>query len=233
MDDMFAVEEVFGWFTNEKRKIDLILVSDNLLTLTAFEEMLELHELFFTAVHEVTDLELDQQGELVAAGSGKKSKYKDICLRSGTIQNQYSYKRNSIDHDVSSTFCQALIQSFYFFQCITSAKPIDFIYNSETDGYDLSQFRSDEELVERIQAGTSDKYIYRTRDEGFIDVTRMFRATKPEMVSQDPRTGANNLEQAEVARLIYYQSRGGADYNKWDRNLDVMIKDFNDRAEYI
>lgn len=59
MEDMFTVNEVFGWFTNEKRKIDLILVSDNLLTLNAFEEMLELHELFFTAVHEVTDLELN------------------------------------------------------------------------------------------------------------------------------------------------------------------------------
>lgn len=61
----------------------------------------------------------------------------------------------------------------------------------------------------------------------------MFKATSPEKIRQDPLTGANDIESAGVARLIYYQSRGGADYNKWDRNLDVMIRDFNERAEHI
>ena len=57
---MYAVEKVFGWFTNEKRKIDMIIEGDNLLTVNAFREMLELHQLFFTAVHEVEDLELNE-----------------------------------------------------------------------------------------------------------------------------------------------------------------------------
>lgn len=56
---MYAVEKVFGWFTNEKRKIDMIIEGDNLLTVDAYREMLELHQLFFTAVHEVEDLELN------------------------------------------------------------------------------------------------------------------------------------------------------------------------------
>lgn len=58
-----------------------------MLTLDAYAEMLELHNIIFTAVQEVQELELNEAGVLVAAGSGKRTAYPDICARSQIVQN--------------------------------------------------------------------------------------------------------------------------------------------------
>ena len=41
------------------------------------------------------------------------------------------------------------------------AKPIDFVYNSEKDSYDLTQFASNEDLLKKIQIGITEQVIYR------------------------------------------------------------------------
>ena len=76
-------------------------------------------------------------------------------------------------------------ESLLLLQCITSAKPIDFTFNKATNSYDLSQFATDQELVEAIQKGSTDKYIYRVRDEDYVNLDLMFRKTQPEKVLQD------------------------------------------------
>ena len=38
-------------------------------------------------------------------------------------------------------------------------------------------------MVAQVQAGSSDKQIYRIRDDGFIDVNELFRLTVPEKVT--------------------------------------------------
>ena len=51
-----------------------------------------------------------------------------------------------------------------------------------TGTYDLSQFASVEDLIERIQVGTIDKYLWRKEDDEFVDVPYMFSGTQPELV---------------------------------------------------
>jgi len=52
-----------------------------LLTLEAYAEMLELHNIIFTAVQEVQNLEINEKGQIVATGDGKKTAFEDVCER--------------------------------------------------------------------------------------------------------------------------------------------------------
>ena len=46
----------------------------------------------------------------------------------------------------------------------------------------MSQFSSDEELVAKVRSGYSEKYIYRVRNEEFLDVGKIFSGTVPEVI---------------------------------------------------
>ena len=67
----------------------------------------------------------------------------------------------------------------------------------------MSRFKTDEELVDYVKIGFSDKFIFGQRDEDFIDVNLIFRDTVPETVRQDPITGANDLQEAKFAKMMY------------------------------
>jgi len=105
---MNLLETVFGWQTPDRRKIDLIFEAKgdgNLLTLGAFREMLAMHDIIFNNVHAVQDLEMNERGELVQVGTGASSAFKDICQRHTARSNQFNWKTNSVDRDVSITIC--------------------------------------------------------------------------------------------------------------------------------
>jgi ABC-type branched-subunit amino acid transport system ATPase component len=69
------------------------------LTLDAYTELLELHQIIFTAVQEVKDLTIDEKGNIVAVGTGKKTTFEDICEKSQIS----SGKKNTVDKNVSRT----------------------------------------------------------------------------------------------------------------------------------
>ena len=84
-----------------------------------------------------------------------------------------------------------------------------------------------------VQAGTSDKQIYQVRDTGFIDVNDLFKLTVPEVVTQDPVTGVNDIQKAGVAKMRFYQGRVRIDFETWDLNFDAMVQQFNARSEHV
>ena len=90
-------------YQSNGRSFDIILQAKedySLLTLDAYKEMLELHNIIYTAVQEVQELELDENLNLVEIGTGKKSAYPDICELSNIIINEYNYKKNTVDQNV-------------------------------------------------------------------------------------------------------------------------------------
>ena len=77
-----TIEKKFGWQTN-RRQFDVIVkakTDDNLLTLAAFEELIELNDLIFTAVHDVEEIEISENGEIIMTGNDRKSALKDKAL---------------------------------------------------------------------------------------------------------------------------------------------------------
>ena len=88
-------------------------------------------------------------------------------------------------------------------------------------------------MVAQVQAGRSDKQIYRIRDDGFIDVNELFRLTVPEKVTQDPVTGVIDIEKAGVAKMRYYMTWAKIDYKAWDLNFDLKVQEFNAKAQHV
>ena len=201
--NIFKMLEQFGLLSIE-RHFEIIVIAKedddddfavsgnigNLLTLDAFGEMLELHELIYSDIFAERDELATDDGTVILKG-GIDVYYEDICKTITPLKDNLNFKENRADKN-----------------CVTSPKPIDFVYSGETNTYDLSQFGSDEELVARIQAGYSDKFIFQFRDSDFIDVSKMFQGTEPEIIRFDKTTGENNIMSAATARFFYYQTQG-------------------------
>ena len=73
-----------------------------------------------------------------------------------------------------------------------TAKPIDFVYDFETDSYDLSRFSSDADILEVLQQGRTESTIFKNTDD-IIFVNQIFGGTFPEVLYQNPVTGRNNM----------------------------------------
>ena len=73
-----------------------------------------------------------------------------------------------------------------------TAKPIDFVYDFETDSYDLSRFSSDADILEVLQQGRTENTIFKNTDD-IIFVNQIFGGTFPEVLHQNPETGRNNI----------------------------------------
>ena len=73
-----------------------------------------------------------------------------------------------------------------------TAKPIDFVYDFETDSYDLSRFSSDADILEVLQQGRTESTIFKNTDD-IIFVNQIFGGTFPEVLHQNPVTGRNNI----------------------------------------
>ena len=54
-------------------------------------------------------------------------------------------------------------------QCVTSEKPLDFIYEKSTNSYRLDLYNSTEKLVEKIQTGKGDPSLYPGTTYLYID----------------------------------------------------------------
>ena len=73
-----------------------------------------------------------------------------------------------------------------------TAKPIDFVYDFETDSYDLSRFSSDADILEVLQQGRTESTIFKNTDD-IIFVNQIFGGTFPDVLYQNPVTGRNNM----------------------------------------
>ena len=54
-----------------------------------------------------------------------------------------------------------------------SALPLDFIYDARTDSYSLTEIETDQELIERIQLGTTEKVLIGV-NRGIIKIRDLF-----------------------------------------------------------
>ena len=73
-----------------------------------------------------------------------------------------------------------------------TAKPIDFVYDFETDSYDLSKYSSDADILEVLQQGRTESTIFKNTDD-IIFVNQIFGGTFPDFLYQNPVTGRNNI----------------------------------------
>lgn len=105
---------------------------------------------------------MDENGEFIETGTARKTAYKDICKRETPVENEFNWKKNTVDYN-----------------CVATPKPIDFVYDLDSDSYNIGGLETDADLVTLVQKGVSDKHIWRVRDDGYIDVNELFRLTVP------------------------------------------------------
>ena len=107
-----------------------------LLTKEHFQEMINLHEWF---------LDLTAPKELVDQIIPDKVAFKDLCRKRNVtdpiIENIAAENCKS-----DARFCLDPIPE----KCEHTQSPLDFIYDRRTDTYDLDQFETDNDLIQRI-----------------------------------------------------------------------------------
>ena len=85
-------------------------------------------------------------------------------------------------------------------RCQTHAKPIDFIYDYKKGVYDLDKYKTDEELVRKIQTGKGDPLWYDDELGNNLFIEMFFGGTTPINAKQDYIYGDNDLTGAKAAR---------------------------------
>ena len=169
-----------------------------LLTLGAFADMIDFDEKLNALQVERDDDVFDYYDDVVSLIDGNyefpSSPYEnlnDLC------QKYFDEKRNQEVSANTILYNKAFIQ----FCKYDGAKPIDAVYDYETGRYDLSQYKNDEELLERIQSGVTEQSVFR-RDYIVIDET--YSGISPAKLNQNSSTGKNNIESATAAYYGIY-----------------------------
>ena len=88
-------------------------------------------------------------------------------------------------------------------RCYTTPKPLDFVYEVQTDSWNIDRYSNDRELVAKIQTGKGDeRFIY---DEFYknIYIQIFFAGMTPDNEEQDLIFGDSSVTGALVARYFY------------------------------
>ena len=64
-------------------------------------------------------------------------------------------------------------------KCFSTQRPLDFVYERWNDTYNISRYDTDKELVDKIQTGKGDEYLYTWQS---IYIENVFGGTTPEKV---------------------------------------------------
>ena len=106
MLNLFKMLEQFGLLSVE-RHFEVIVQAledddgqvGNLLTLDAFGEMIELHELIYSDIFAERDELLTEDGDVILKG-GVNVFYEDICKTITPLKDELNFKENSADKNV-------------------------------------------------------------------------------------------------------------------------------------
>ena len=103
---MHWIWEKFGWQQSQRNFEVMIMAKgpeENLLTVPAFAEMIELNELIFNTENDAQKLEY-VDGELIKTGEESSTSYGDICSRHIPVELVFAWKKNTVDKDVSLAY---------------------------------------------------------------------------------------------------------------------------------
>jgi hypothetical protein len=136
--------------------------------------------------------------ELSSQIKGKETvSFYDVCRRTNITDEivvEYAAEGCKID----DYYCIPDVEE----KCKTSSRPIDFIYDRKTDSFDLSKYRTDMDLVAKIQTGKGDEtFMYYGHKNIYVEL--IFAGTTPAEVTQDYVNGNNDLYSARTARWAY------------------------------
>ena len=88
-------------------------------------------------------------------------------------------------------------------KCVTSAKPIDFIYMRKDDEFNIDEYESNNELIAKVQTGKGDEtFIHYGYNNIYVQL--VFAGSIPPILEQDLISGKNNLFSARAARYTYF-----------------------------
>ena len=154
----------------------------NLLTINCFNELLEFDNRL--------------KNDIYQENNGIKYYYEDLC-ETFSPHDVIGSDDTDEDLDEATTIGKSASRP-----CRRPAIPLDFVYDSESDSFQLP-FKTDEELVKKIQQGKTERALFRN-ENGVIRISDLFGTIKPENFYQNELTGENNLSEARGAIFVLY-----------------------------
>ena len=137
----------------------------NLLTLEAFEEMLDFHDFIYTISFPAPKPLTSYTGDVE---EGTMITYADICERRNITDERVEKIAESACKEYGEKYC--IVDAPM--TCKTSSKPIDFIYERKNNEFNLNRYTSDNDLIAKVQTGKGDEFaFYGAYNNIFVDYT--------------------------------------------------------------
>lgn len=171
------------------------------------------------------DAYIDDNNEFFEGGEGKLISYKDFC-------QQFNYTEEGDQKRIGPTDPVDLGP-----KCFTTQKPLDFVYEKYNDTYNMTSYRDDNDLLEKIQSGKGDQDIY----TNFVNLypNLFFFDTVPKEIDQNVQTGKNNIEFARATQWAYFIDEGrnqnytDSMYLVWEKFAEEAAIEFNKESKHI
>lgn len=121
-------------------------------------------------------------------------------------------------------------------KCFSTPRPLDFVYERWNDTYNISRYDNDQELIDKIQTGKGDPYLYKNFRIIFLDT--MLGGTTPEEPDQDTFTGVNDIEYAKAAKVYWVLDTDRAGVSDkwataWEKHIETTIEKYSDAHPLI
>ena len=155
----------------------------NLLTIESFAEMLEVNRLITEVAHQSDNVGKQYYNDLCETFEAREYNTPIFSNEDGTMPAELPDRR----------------------LCRRTAMPVDFLYDLETDSYRLDVFRSDRDLIRRIQHGKTEQELFR-KNSSTLRIADVFGVIEPKNFYQNEETGENNITGARAASFHIYLS---------------------------
>lgn len=123
-------------------------------------------------------------------------------------------------------------------QCTFTSTPLDFIYERHGDLYNLTEYKTDSELIKKVRTGKGDELLYPEFGKSLY-IEAIFADTYPEEVKQNFVTGKNDISAAKAARFIisFDMERVPQVDSTWMKHFEVNLQEltieFSKQSKYV
>ena len=165
------------------------------------------------AVNEMLEFEDFLLNIRVAVPDPKKSNYTearfgDVCRREEMVKDIDRIKvneacemfRDDPAYEQYLGYCNLPEPKLW---CQTTQRLLNFIYDSRTESYDMTPYKSNDHLIAKVQTGKGDPLAAKNRA---IFVQTNYAGTRPRSVEQDTSDATNDLYSAEY--MVYQVKMG-------------------------
>lgn len=171
--------------------LQTLLSVDHFREMMAFEDWLMNIEYPVPPGNETADIAAGEPPTMI--------KFKDLCKQQN-ISTEEQEREWEANCEADPKYCG--VEPGATLRCWMTPQPLDFIYDRLENRYTLERYRTDDDIVTKVQSGKGDEVFLYDGLGRNIFIEMFFGGTTPRLVKQDYIFGTNDIVSAKAYRYI-------------------------------